>query len=124
MKSQEDETPLALLTQLLVAFRNERDWGRFHTPRNLTAALAIEAAELQEILLWQSDDESENALANAQTIEKLGHEIADVLIYALLLAHECGIDPHRAILEKVHLNGLKYPVEKAKGNARKYTEHE
>ena len=106
----------------LVAFRDERDWKQFHTPKNLAAALAIEAAELQETMLWKSDDEVAKLLANAEGRASVSGEIADVLIYALLLCHSTGIDPLTAIAEKLEENRQKYPADISRGKATKYTD--
>jgi NTP pyrophosphatase (non-canonical NTP hydrolase) len=106
----------------IVAFRDERDWAQFHTPRNLAAALAIEAAELQELLLWKSDQEIDAVLAESKGRNKLQEELGDVLIFTLLLSHSCGIDPLKAVQQKLRVNAAKYPVEKARGISTKYTE--
>jgi NTP pyrophosphatase (non-canonical NTP hydrolase) len=105
----------------LVLFRDEREWERFHTPRNLAAALAIEVSELQEALLWKSDEEVTSFLASDPGRRDTQREIADVLIYALLLCHGAGIDPILAIGEKLAENAAKYPVELSRGQAVKYT---
>jgi NTP pyrophosphatase (non-canonical NTP hydrolase) len=120
MKRQSDSLHETLKN--LVAFRDEREWGRFHTPRNLAAALAIEVSELQEALLWKSDDEVRSFLISDQGKREAQEEIADVLIYALLLCHEAGIDPILAIEEKLAQNAVKYPVDLSRGNAAKYTD--
>jgi len=106
----------------IVAFRDERDWAQFHTPRNLAAALAIEAAELQEVMLWKSDQEIDALLAEPQRRHKLQEELGDVLIFALLLSQSCGIDPLKAVQQKLAVNAAKYPVGKARGVSTKYTE--
>jgi dCTP diphosphatase len=104
----------------LVRFRDERDWAQFHTPRNLAAALAVEAAELQELMLWKSDAEVDELLTRRrQDVER---ECADVMIYALLLCQAIGADPEAIVREKLVVNGQKYPVDKARGSAAKYTE--
>lgn len=108
------------LTSRIVEFRDERDWKQFHSPRNLAASISIEAAELLEIFQWSSDD------TLAEDVEKrhaeIEEELADVLIYALLLAHDTGIEPAEAVLKKLAANDAKYPAEKAKGSSKKYTE--
>ena len=105
----------------LVAFRDEREWKRFHTPRNLAAALAIEVAELQEELLWKADGEVHELLATTEGCGRVSDEIADVLIFALLFCEATGVDPSAAIRKKLIKNAEKYPVDLAKGNAKKYT---
>ncbi|MBN2840127.1 MAG: nucleotide pyrophosphohydrolase [Coriobacteriia bacterium] len=108
------------LTRQIVEFRDERDWKQFHSPRNLAASISIEAAELLECFQWSSDE------TIADDVEKrrgeIEEEIADVLIYALLLAHDTGIDPAEAVQRKLEKNDAKYPTEKAKGSRAKYTE--
>ena len=105
----------------IVAFRDERDWAQFHTPRNLAAALAIETAELQQVMLWKSDQEIDALLAEPQGHQELQEELGDVLIFALLLSQSCGIDPVKAVQHKLAVNAVKYPVEKARGVSTKYT---
>ena len=102
------------LEQLLVHFRDERDWKQFHNPKDLAAALSIEAAELLEAFLWKSAEEAK--------IEKVKEELADVLAYAILIGHHYNLDLEKVVREKVQKNGEKYPVEKAKGSATKYNE--
>jgi len=104
-------------TDALLKFRDERNWKQFHDPKNLAAALGIEAAELNEVFLWKTTEESRDV-----ELAKVKEELADVLAYALLLANEFGLDPEQIVLEKVKQNALKYPVEKAKGVATKYTD--
>ena len=110
------------LTAEVRRFRDERDWSQFHTPKNLAAAIAIEAAELQEQLLWKTDKEIEKDLKGGPKREAVVEEIADVLMFALLLADRLDIDVAKAITDKLAANELKYPVALARGNARKYTE--
>ena len=104
-------------TEALLKFRDERDWKQFHDPKNLAAALGIEAAELNEVFLWKTTQESGEV-----DVERVKEELADVLAYALLLANEFGLDPEQIVLDKVAANAKKYPVEKAKGVATKYTD--
>ena len=108
------------LTNKIIEFRDARDWKQFHTPKNLAAALAIEAAELQEVMLWKRDGEVRDLLSG-EGRERLEEEIGDVLIFALLLAQEMGIDPRDAIHRKLEKNATKYPVELSKGRSEKYT---
>ena len=111
----------ALVKQIL-AFRDERDWAQFHTPKNLAAALAVEAAELQELMLWKGEEEVDHLVSSKNGHAKLSDEIADVLIYALLFCDAAGIDPDAAVRIKLKKNAEKYPVDLAKGSAKKYTE--
>ena len=105
----------------LLAFREARDWKQFHTPRQLAAALAIEAGELQQALLWKTDAEVDAALAETELKSEIGDEIADVLSFALLLAHDLGLDPAELIRNKLKKNEERYPVEKSRGRSTKYT---
>ena len=104
----------------LLAFRDARDWKQFHTPRQLAAALAIEACELQQAMLWKTDAEVEAGLADGTLKGELGDEIADVLSFALLLAHDLGLDPVELIAGKLARNEQRYPVDKSRGRATKY----
>jgi NTP pyrophosphatase (non-canonical NTP hydrolase) len=105
------------LMQALVKFRDERDWKQFHDSKNLAIALSIEAAELNELFLWKDVKESEEA-----DINRIKEELADVFAYALLLAEKHQLNVCEIVLEKIQRNGEKYPIEKSKGNAQKYSE--
>ncbi len=104
------------------AFHDERDWRQFHRPNHLAAALAIEAGELQEHFLWKSPAEVEKLVANPAKRDAAAEELADVLIYALTLADELGVEPADIIFKKLAKAAEKYPVEKARGRHAKYTE--
>ncbi|MEI6037098.1 MAG: MazG-like family protein [Planctomycetota bacterium] len=104
------------------AFRDARDWAQFHTPKNLAAAIAIEAAELQERFLWKTDAEVDSQMQAGAKRDATIEEIADVLLYALLLADRLDVDIGKAIRNKLAANERKYPVALAKGRANKYTE--
>jgi NTP pyrophosphatase (non-canonical NTP hydrolase) len=101
----------------LIQFRNDRDWEQFHDSRNLALALFLEAAELNELFLWKKDAESEDV-----NIDRLKEELADVLAYAFLLAEKHNLDVFEIVNAKIERNAQKYPVEKAKGTAKKYNE--
>lgn len=111
---------LETLVEQLLAFRQDRDWEQFHTPRTLASSIAIEAGELLEIFQWSSD--ATMAADVARRREDIQRELADIAIYSLLMAHDLGIDLATAITAKLAENGAKYPVEKAKGRREKYTE--
>lgn len=115
---------LSELTSKIVAFRDARDWKQFHKVNHLAAAIAIEAAELQEHYLWKSAAEVEAKISKPAEKLAVAEELADVLIFSLLLAHEIGVDPAGIILHKLESNAKKCPVEKARGTAKKYTELE
>ena len=105
---------LEQLTKAVVDFRNERDWQQFHNAKDLAIALSIEASELTELFLWKTPEQADP--------EKIKDELADVLTFALLFAHEQKIDIKEIVLRKLEKSGNKYPVDKAKGNAKKYNE--
>ena len=90
-------------------FAAERDWERYHSPKNLSAALAVEAAELMEIFQWIGSEESRNVVNHSDKLEEVGNELADVCIYALRLADVVGIDISLAITNKIEQNAQKYP---------------
>ena len=101
----------------LEKFRDARDWKQFHTTKDLAVAISIEAAELNELFLWKTVEESEKV-----SREKLKEEIADILAYTLMLAGKHGFDVREIVLDKIRKNGEKYPVDRSKGSARKYNE--
>ncbi|HCM59279.1 MAG TPA: nucleotide pyrophosphohydrolase [Bacteroidales bacterium] len=101
----------------LEKFRDARDWKQFHTTKDLAVAISIEAAELNELFLWKTVEESEKV-----SREKLKEEIADILAYTLMLAGKHGFDVREIVLDKIRKNGEKYPVDKSKGSARKYNQ--
>jgi dCTP diphosphatase len=113
---------LEALIREIIQFRDARDWAQFHNPKDLALAISIEAAELLEHFLWQDAGQVEGLATDAAALADLRHEVADVLIFTLLLAHRLGIDPTEAIREKLRDNAAKYPIAKAKGTAKKYTE--
>ena len=105
---------IQIITEALIQFRNDRDWVQFHNPKDLAIALNIEAGELLESFLWK---ESMNA-----NPAKIKEELADVFAYAFLMADKCGLNVKDIVLEKIKQNSEKYPIDKAKGNAKKYNE--
>lgn len=111
---------LSALQAAIREFSRERDWDQFHSPKNLSAALAVEAAELLEHFQWLTDEQSRTLPQDRR--EKIAHELADVLIYTLQLAGKLDIDPLQAAWDKLRINGEKYPVERAKGKMTKYTD--
>lgn len=108
------ENDIQELTALVKAFVDDRDWDQFHNPKDLALALSIEAAELNESFLWKKAEDAKP--------EKVREELADVFIYALLLARKYDWDIPALVREKLVVNAAKYPVEKAKGSAKKYNE--
>jgi NTP pyrophosphatase (non-canonical NTP hydrolase) len=110
------------LTSKITAFRDARDWKQFHKANHLATAIAIEAAELQEHFLWKTAGEVKNKIADPKQRMAVAEELADVLIFSLLLAHELRVDPTEIIERKLKKNDRKYPVAKARGSAAKYTD--
>ena len=118
MKSMDDD--LKSITEKIIKFRDERNWAQYHDPKNLSQALGIEAAELQEIFLWKTPEESRNL--SAKDIARVKEEIADVFIYLTYLCHEFEINLFDAVSKKIEKNSVKYPIEKSKGSNKKYDE--
>ena len=102
------------ITDRIKKFTEERDWAQFHNAKDLALAISIEASELNECFLWKSADEGNG--------DKIKDELADILIYALLFADKYNFDLNEIISQKLDKNEKKYPVDKAKGNAKKYTD--
>jgi dCTP diphosphatase len=104
----------------LERFASERDWGQFHSPKNLAMALSGEAGELLEIFQWLTTAESEQEALSEEQFGFVEEELADILIYAIRIADRLGIDLADGIDRKIATNAKKYPIEEAKGNATKY----
>jgi len=102
------------LIKKIIAFRDERDWKQFHNSKDLAIALNIETSELLELFLWKSNEDV--------NLEKLKEELADVFMYALLLAEKHQLNIPEIIETKIEINNRKYPKEKSKGTAKKYNE--
>lgn len=102
------------IIQALLKFRDEREWEQFHNPKDLALAINVEAGELLELFLWKNADDANK--------EKIKEELADVFVFAFLLAEKYKFDIKDIILEKIKQNTEKYPIEKAKGTAKKYNE--
>lgn len=106
------------LKEALIAFRDERDWEQFHDSKNLASAIGIESAELNELFLWKNSKEEIESVDK----ERLSEELADVFSFAILLAEKNDLDISEIVLDKIKKNAKKYPVGKAKGTSKKYTE--
>lgn len=100
------------LIKRVIKFRDDRDWNKFHTPENLAKAISIESAELLENFLWDSNFDK----------EKVKEELADVMLYCVMMADNLDVDIVNIMNKKIDKNEKKYPVEKSKGNSKKYTE--
>lgn len=109
---------LVLLRDKLRRFAADRDWDQFHSPKNLAAALAVEAAELLEPFQWLTEEQSRHL--TAEQAEAVREEMADVLLYLIRLADKLDIDLVAAANDKIRRNAARYPVEKARGSSKKY----
>jgi len=102
------------ITDLLINFRDDRDWKQFHNSKDLALAISIEASELNELFLWKNSEDIDK--------QKLKEELADVLSYAFLLAEKHQLNISEIIKDKIKINGEKYTIEKSKGSSKKYNE--
>jgi NTP pyrophosphatase (non-canonical NTP hydrolase) len=109
-----------IIKETLGDFAKERDWDQFHSPKNLSMALIVEAAELVEH--FQCLNQEQSAGLSQRKIDEISEELADILIYLVRIADKLDVDLFTAVLKKIEKNSKKYPVEQAKGNARKYSE--
>lgn len=101
----------------VLKFRDDRDWKQFHDPKDLAISISLEASELLEIFQWSRDD-----VYCLDKIDKIKEELADVMNYCILMADACNLDLDKIITDKIKLNAVKYPVDKAKGTSTKYNE--
>jgi dCTP diphosphatase len=115
-----NDVTLGQLQESVLKFRDEREWKQFHNPKDMAISLCMEAAEVLELMQWKNGEELVGHLAKKK--EELGDELADVMHAVLLLAADNGIDLGAAFMKKMAKNIAKYPVEKARGKATKYTE--
>ena len=116
-------TTLDDLTREALAFRDAREWARFHTPKNLAMSLGIEAGELAELFQWKDDEEIAERLSSDPAYrDRIAMELADLQMLLLYAAHSAGVSLADAVRAKMAINERRYPVEKARGNARKYDE--
>ena len=122
MVMKDADTHLQEIKDRVLAFAKERDWEQFHAPKNLSMAIAAEAAELMEHFLWQGPEASRSDMEAENLRLKVEEELADVFIFAIEFANITGIDIATIIDTKMKRNAKKYPVEKAKGRSVKYTE--
>jgi len=109
------------ITQRLRQFAKDRDWDQFHSPKNLTMALSVEVAELAEHFQWLTEEQSKNL--DDKTLAEVSDEIADVQAYLIRLADKLGVDILKAVDAKIEKNEEKYPADKVRGSAKKYTEY-
>jgi NTP pyrophosphatase (non-canonical NTP hydrolase) len=111
---------LVLLRDKLRRFAADRDWDQFHSPKNLASALAVEAAELLEPFQWLTEEQSRQL--TGEQLQAVRQEMADVLLYLIRLADKLDVDLAGAAMDKIALNSAKYPVDKARGSSKKYTD--
>jgi NTP pyrophosphatase (non-canonical NTP hydrolase) len=118
---KDDDTTLAELMALVKEFRDQRDWEQFHTPKNLSMSIAIEAAELMEELQWLTSEESRRLREDEEKLVRLGEELADIVIYALSFANSLDLDVSTAVRDKLAKNARKYPEDEYRGRFRAIT---
>ncbi|HWW08093.1 nucleotide pyrophosphohydrolase [Collimonas sp.] len=121
MIEQSNNGEFANLRDQIRQFVTERDWDQFHTPKNLSSALCVEAAELLEHFQWLQTGNGDEL--SPEKLQQVRHEMADVLVYLIRLADKLDVDLSAAVSEKMVLNRLKYPADKVRGDARKYSEY-
>jgi len=110
------------LTQRLMKFRDDREWRQFHSLKDLIISVGIESGELLELTQWKDSQAVEDAITDPDFRTRLSEEVSDVFLYLLLIAERAGIDIVEEANRKIDLNDAKYPVDKARGNAKKYTD--
>ena len=111
---------LSNIQERIVRFRDERDWKQFHNPKDLAISLVLESNEFLEHFQWKNSDEVKDHITKKK--EELGDELADVLYWVLLIAHDLNIDLYEVSDRKLNKNAEKYEIKKSKGNHKKYTE--
>mgnify|MGYP001415531172 CR=1 FL=1 len=121
MTNNDSNTSISDLKEMFKKFRDDRNWKQFHTPKNLAQAISIEANELMEEFLWKTDEEIEGLFQQEEFRQKVCNELADIMAFCINFANAMNIDVSKAINEKMTHNQKKYPIEKSKGSAEKYT---
>ncbi len=116
------ETPIQHLKDRIADFAREREWEQFHSPKNLSMALVVEASELMELFEWKTEEETASVRGDRKTLRRVREEIADVAVYLLNLCNRLNVDLAIAVIEKLAQNARKYPVEVVKGKSTKYTD--
>ncbi len=114
-RMNDTDTTIATLKELVRDFRNRRDWEQFHSPKNLSISIAIEAAELMEEFQWLSSEESQQLRQDEEGLTRLGEELADIIIYCLSFANSLDIDVTTAVMDKLSKNARKYPEDQYRG---------
>jgi len=117
------DTTIGSLRDRVGMFAREREWEQFHNPKDLAAAIAIEASELLEVFLWQTPEQAMRAVEDQDMKTRVVEELADVVIYCLSFANSVGFDITTAVAGKVEINRAKYPAEVVRGSPAKYTDY-
>ena len=115
-----NDNTITKLQKLQSEFSSKRNWDKYHSPKNLSMALSVEASELVEIFQWLNDRDIESKMNDADFTESVGEEIADIFLYLLRLSEKMNINIEAAVISKIEKNKIKYPVELSKNNAVKY----
>ena len=123
MPYSDDHTSIRDLKERVASFARDRDWDQFHSPKNLSMALAVEVAELMELFQWKTERQSWEINADPEAFAKVRDEIGDIAIFILNLCNRVGVDLASAVITKLERNAIKYPIELARGKALKYTEY-
>ena len=114
-------SPFESILKKIKKFRDERDWKKFHNPKDMAEAISIESSELLELFLWKTKEESLAFVNDKKNYEEISDEVADIMTFIIEFCDNCDIDIEKAIEKKLQKNAKKYPVNKAKGVATKYT---
>jgi NTP pyrophosphatase (non-canonical NTP hydrolase) len=118
----DSKATISSLKEAVAKFRDERDWLKFHNPKDLGIALSIESSELEELFLWKEDVSAGSIKKDRRQFSRVKEEIADIFIYLLSLSNVLGLDMSEAVDEKLEQNAKKYPISKSKGSNKKYDE--
>jgi len=121
MKSDKT-TSIIELRERVSKFVQDRDWNKYHNPKDIAVSITIEASELLEVFQWVKDEDLDKTIKEPSKIARLEEELGDVMIYCISLANALNIDIAQAVMKKIEINESKYPVERVKGDYRKYTE--
>ena len=121
MGKNDKKTNIQDLKEVIKKFRDDRDWQKFHNPKDIAEAISIEASELLQLFLWKNKEEIKEKMEfNAGFFEEIKKELADVVIFCINFANTTGIDITEAVLKKINNNNEKYSIDKSKGRADKY----
>ena len=118
----DNKVSVSSLKEAVAEFRDDRDWLKFHNPKDLSIAISVESSELEELFLWKDDMSASRVRKDRKQFSRVKEEIADIFIYLLSLSNVLGLDMSEAVAEKLEQNSRKYPVSKSKGSNKKYNE--